>query len=199
MAFRRLGNPLNALRSPHRTLGRSLHAYRYFADNIESAPRAVYAVEDMKRLHLRLGMIAFITLFAVSCVSVPQREGRVEALLEELNTAGIDRLVELSATPFLLDGEIIALEQDVRTMWTNLRDVGFTFASASIQELGPVTDQTYLLFADTMDARVWFDRYAAEDAGLARVDTSHGSFLIVTGSRVGRVPMIFGFTGPEEG
>lgn len=142
-----------------------------------------------------------VVIFAASCatVPVPQRENRVERLLEELNTADIDRLMELSARPFLLDGELIMLEDDLRMMWTNLRDVGFRFDGATIEDLGPVTDQTYLQFADTMDVRVWFQRYAAEDAGLARVATTHGRFLIVTGDRTGRTPMIFGFTGPEEG
>ncbi|MDA3949450.1 MAG: hypothetical protein PF508_09495 [Spirochaeta sp.] len=106
--------------------------------------------------------------------------------------------MELSARPFLFDGEIIILESDLQMMWTNLRDVGFTFDAATIEELGPVTDTTYLQFADTMDVRVWFQKYAAEDAALARVSTSHGTFLIITGDRLKRLPYIFGFTGPQE-
>ena len=155
----------------------------------------------MKRPTIQLGAVVLIALFAASCTTVPvaQRDGRVDKLLEELNTAEIDRVMALSARPFLLDGEIVVLEGDVRMMWTNLREVGFTFDSATIEELGPVDDTTYRSFADTMDARVWFDKYAAEDAGLARVDTTHGTFLIVTGGKVGRVPQIYGFTGPEEG
>lgn len=136
-----------------------------------------------------------------SCATVPvsQRERRVEALLAELNTAGIERLTELSARPFLLDGEIVILERDLNTMWTNLREAGFAFDAATVRELGPVDEGTYRAFGDTMDVRAWFARYAADDAGLATVRTTHGTFLILTGERDGRTPRIFGFTGPTEG
>jgi hypothetical protein len=50
-----------------------------------------------------------------------------------------------------------------------------------------------------MDVRVWFQRYTAEDAGLARVRTTHGTFLIVTGASRRPNPRIYGFTGPQEG
>ncbi len=155
----------------------------------------------MKRQLLSIGTALLVLLLAASCTTVPvsQRENRVEALIEELNTAPVDRLMELSARPFLLDGEIIILETDLAMMWTNLRDVGFTFRSATLEDLGPVTPTTYLSFADTMDVRTWFEKYAAEDAGLARIATSHGTFLIITGDRTRRLPQIFGFTGPEEG
>lgn len=155
----------------------------------------------MKRSLRTLVAAAAVTMVIASCATVPvsQRDRRVEALLEDLNTADIDRLMELTARPFLLDGEIIELERDVRTLWTNLREVGFTFDAATIEELGPVGKDTYRSFADTMEVRVWFDRHTPEDAGLARVGTSHGTFLIVTGDRTGRTPLIYGFTGPEEG
>jgi len=158
----------------------------------------------MKRHITTIGTALLVILLAASCTTVPvsQRDNRVERLIEELNTADMDRLMELSARPFLLDGEIIVLESDLQMMWTNLRDAGFTFRSATLEDLGPVTDTTYRSFADTMDVRVWFEKYAAEDAALARISTSHGTFLIVTGDKVGRfrgLPQIFGFTGPQEG
>jgi hypothetical protein len=121
----------------------------------------------MKRSLRLVATAILVALFAASCATVPvsQRDGRVEALLTELNTADVDRLMELSARPFLLDGEIIALEGDLRTLWTNLRGVGFAFDAATIVDLGPVSDTTYREFGDTMDVRVWFQRYTAEDAG----------------------------------
>lgn len=157
--------------------------------------------KEMKRLVFLMGAAVLIMLFAASCTTVPvsQRDNRVEALITELNTADIDRVMELSARPFLFDGEIIILESDLQTMWTNLRAAGFTFDSATIQELGPVTDTTYLSFGDTMDVRVWFEKYASDDAALATVETSYGTFLIITGDQVERLPYIFGFTGPQEG
>lgn len=156
----------------------------------------------MKRSIRIVAAVGLVALFAASCQTAPvaQRDGRVERLLIELNRASVDRLMELSARPFLLDGEIILLESDLEMMWTNLHEVGFTFEAPTLRTLGPVDGSTWRRFGDSMDVRVWFERYAAEDAGLAEVQTSHGTFLIVTGDRVpGHLPKIFGFTGPEEG
>jgi hypothetical protein len=154
----------------------------------------------MKQVARCAVIVAAVTVFAVSCATVPraQDENRVQSLLDELNTAPVERLVELSARPFLLDGEIVVLERDVATMWTNLRAIDFRFDDATIQELGTVSEDSYLEFADTMDVEVWFDRYTSDDAGLARVRTSHGTFLIVTGEGEERELQIFGFTGPKE-
>lgn len=156
----------------------------------------------MKRSLHATGAVILLALFAVSCQTAPiaQRERRVDRLLMEINGASLDRLMELSARPFLLDGEIIVLESDLEMMWTNLQNAGFTFDSPTLRELGPVDDTTWRRFGETMDVRVWFERYTAEDAGLAEVRTSHGTFLIVTGDRVpGHLPKIFGFAGPQEG
>ncbi len=156
----------------------------------------------MKRSLPVLAATVLLVLFAASCQTAPvaQRERRVDRLLIELNRADLERLMELSARPFLLDGEIILLESDLEMMWTNLQNVGFTFDAPTLRDLGPVDDTTWRRFGDTMDVRVWFEKYAAEDAGLAEVHTTHGTFLIVTGDRVpGHLPMIFGFTGPQEG
>lgn len=156
---------------------------------------------EMKRTPIKIGAVVLIALFAASCATVPvsQRERRVETLIEELNTADVDRLMELSARPFLFDGEIIIVEADLRSMWSNLRDVGFTFDGATITALEPVDETTYRRFSDSMEVRVWFEKYTTEDAAIATVQTSHGSFLILTGDRLERLPYIFGFTGPEEG
>ncbi len=150
---------------------------------------------------IRLGVIgAAIVFFGVSCATVPrsQNQSRVEDLIAELNTASVERLVELSARPFLLDGEIVVVERDIAMMWTNLRDVGFTFDGAAIEEVGALRPDDYLAFGDTMDVRVWFDKYTTDDAGLARVATTHGTFLIVTGEAEDIGLQVFGFTGPQE-
>lgn len=156
-------------------------------------------LEKMKQI-LRLGAVALvIAVMGVSCATIPvsQDQTRIEGLLAELNDAPIERLVELTARPFLLDGEIVILERDVEMMWSNLREVGFRFDDVSVESVGPVTENDYLEFGDTMDVRVWFERYTAENAGLARVRTTHGQFLIVTGETDEVGLQIFGFTGPR--
>lgn len=149
---------------------------------------------------LRLATVTLtVAILGVSCTTIPvsQDQTRVEGLLAELNSASVDRLVELSARPFLLDGEIVVLERDIEMMWSNLREAGFRFDGATVESIGALGETDYLEFGDTMDVRVWFERYTSEDAGLARVRTSHGVFLIVTGENEDVGLQIFGFTGPQ--
>lgn len=152
----------------------------------------------VQKSQIRLAVVVVVAVLAASCATVPpsQREKRIELLIAELNGADEERLVTLSAQPFLLDGEIVALESDIRTLWGNLRGVGFTFDAAQIRAITPVDERSFQRFASTMDVQVFFQKYLSDDAAVVELQTRHGTFLVLTGSRVGRVPKIFGFTGP---
>ncbi len=142
-------------------------------------------------------LVLLLTISACSTVPPAQREDRIVQLLAELDTAEPARLLELSATPFLLDGEILAREADVGTMWANLREAGFRFDDASVVTVAAVSADSYVRVEDTRDVRVYFDRYLPEGAGVVEITTVHGSFLVLTGDKVGRIPRIFGFAGPR--
>lgn len=154
----------------------------------------------MNRLVRTCVIAALAAVALASCATVPvaQRPERVAVLLEEINTGSLERVLELTGRPFLLDGEILVRPDDIETMWTNLREAGFTFDGATVVDLGAATPAGGVTFGDTMDVRVWFERYAGPEAGLATVNTSHGTFLIVTGGRVGRTPQLLGFTEDDR-
>ncbi|NBB90856.1 MAG: hypothetical protein GVY23_06575, partial [Spirochaetes bacterium] len=65
-------------------------------------------------------LIAAVVLIS-SCATVPvaQRESRIMALVDRINGDSLTRVVEVTSVPFVLDREILALEADVRTMWSN--------------------------------------------------------------------------------
>lgn len=152
----------------------------------------------MKNQMWLTGLLAAILILS-SCSTVPpaQREDRIADLLVELQNSDIDRLMEISARPFLLDGEILMRESDIRTLWTNLAGAGFRFDQAAILSIEAVDADSYLDVADTMDVRVFFDSYLPENAGVVAIETMYGSFLILTGGKVGRIPQLAGFTGPR--
>jgi hypothetical protein len=154
----------------------------------------------MKRT--RIGIIHAASLAALllsACSSVPpsQNEGRVERLVEELNTADEDRIMKLSALPFLLDGETVAREEDLRTLWRNLRSSGFTFADAEIQEIRPIGPESDRTFAEDPEALAFFKKHTGKGAATVRLKTSRGVFTLLTGGRTVFLPKIYGFTGPE--
>lgn len=158
-----------------------------------------YDYSDMKNVMRIWGIVVILAALAACSTTPPaQRLSRIEKLMEELETADIDRLVELSARPFLLDGEVLARETDIRTMWVNLDAAGFHFDGAVVTDLLPaghpgLSDH----FAETVDVRVFFERHLFDRAGFVEIQTDHGYFIVLTGDKVGGVPQIAGFTGPR--
>jgi hypothetical protein len=124
----------------------------------------------------------------------------VERLVEELNTADENRIMKLCALPFLLDGETIAREEDLRTLWRNLKAGGFSFADADIVEIREAGNEAYKTFADDPEVLAFFKKYTGKAAAVVTLKTAKGTFHLLTGGRVakyGRLPKLYGFTGPE--
>lgn len=153
-------------------------------------------LSSMKRVGPHIWPVLIVFAIA-SCATVPlsQDTASVERLVRELNEAPVERLVELTATPFLLDDELVVLEADVTIMWQNLRDAGFAFDGAQVVSVTP-GGAPPVAFGSSLDVEAWFDRYAASDWASTEVQTTHGTFLILTGSAADDVPLIYGFTGP---
>ena len=154
----------------------------------------------MKRQHL--GIVTLAAALALSaCTTLPSRnEGRVERLVHELNTADEDRIIELCALPFLLDGETISREEDLRILWRNLRTAGFAFAEAEIVEIREAGPDSYRAFADDPEVMAFFKKNNGKGPAVVTVKTGNGEFRLLTGGRVskfGRLPKLYGFTGPE--
>lgn len=145
---------------------------------------------------------ALLALLASACSTLPpsQNEKRIERLVAELNTADEDRLMELSALPFLLDGETVAREADLRALWKNLRAAGFSFADAQIVGIAENGSESYKAFGDDPEVLAFFKKNGGKDSATVRLKTSRGTFLILTGGKVGRIagiPRIHGFTRVE--
>ena len=146
----------------------------------------------------RIFLVLLVLAFFASCATVPvaQREGRIERLLDTLNEGEFEELLPATGTPFLLDREIIILDRDVETMWTNLRDVGFTFAEYRILAVEQLDQESYRRFADGFEVETYFAKYLPEGAALVEVETTHGRFLLLTGGRDSGRPLLYGMRGP---
>jgi hypothetical protein len=121
-------------------------------------------------------------------------ENRVERLVERLNTADEERVMKLSALPFLLDGETVAREEDLRNLWGTLRSTGFSFSDARIEDIRAVDPDSYRAFADDPEVRAFFKKHTGKGAAVVRLRTGRGTFLLLTGGRSGFLPKIYGFT-----
>lgn len=141
-------------------------------------------------------LCALTILSACKTVPVSQRERRVQILLDRLNERDVEHAMEVSRIPFVFDQEIIVLESDVETLWSNLQQAGFSFANHRVREIRPVHPGSYREFGDTMDMEVYFSKYLSEDGTIVRIDTDYGGFLVLVGDRRRGLPQLFGMKGP---
>ena len=149
---------------------------------------------DMRKLLPLVGVV--LLLSACATLPVAQREARIERLLDGLNEEGLEEVLPATGSPFLLDREILILDRDIETMWTNLRKVGFSFAEYEIRSVEPVEEESFRRFGTSMDVETYFSKYLPEGAAVVSVDTRHGSFLLLTGGKVAGAPQLYGMRGP---
>jgi hypothetical protein len=142
----------------------------------------------MKKFVLLLAGIALVA----SCVTFKVDENEVTKVISLINKGETDKLAAITAMPFLLDGEIIALQSDSLVLWTNLKAAGITFNNAQLAELISIKEDTFKLFADTWEVSVFFKKHVPANAKLARLQTDNGGFLLLLdGERKGHA-MILG-------
>lgn len=122
----------------------------------------------------------------------------MERLIGRINEGGAEERFALSALPFVLDREIIIVERDLRTLWTNLTDAGFALTDPELRSLEYGQESLYRAIGETMDMEVYFDRYAPEDVSVATVAAREGTFLLILGERDRLAPVLHGIKGPVE-
>lgn len=149
---------------------------------------------------MRLFSAAFAVILFASCASIPvsTRPADVEDVVQMINTGQSERLAKHSQVPFMFDGEILLMEQDMNLLWGNLRQTGFALREARVESLERAGENSYRLFAETMEAEVYFRKYLPENAMVARVTSSNGDFILLLGGRQAGFPMIYGLRGPVQ-
>ncbi|MBN2354165.1 MAG: hypothetical protein JXD23_16470 [Spirochaetales bacterium] len=125
---------------------------------------------------------AVIALAAFSCESlVKVDENEVDKVVALVRAGDAARLEKLTALPFLLDGEIIALPGDAGILWRNLKAAGVTLAGTRLVRLTPAGGDAYKLFADTWEVSVFFKKYVPPNGMIAEIRSDSGAYLLLLG------------------
>jgi hypothetical protein len=145
------------------------------------------------RRSIPLLLAAAVALFA-SCASLALRGG-TEALVELINTGDAETLAARSATPFLLDDELLVRAADVGEFWRLVvaAGLGVEVVAISVERLPKQTPTEY---AATMDVRTFLTSALPRRARMVRVTTASGSMLFLLEPAAGEVPWVHGFKGP---
>lgn len=80
-------------------------------------------------------------------------------------------------------------------MWRNLSINGFRLDPAEISEVGKVDDTSYLVFSDTSEMRIFFEKYVPKGSTIAAVESDGREYYLLIGKVSGGYPQILGITG----
>jgi hypothetical protein len=145
---------------------------------------------------IKKALIAVLAAFAfLSCATVPiaDNEKSVAKVVDLFNQGQSEKLSDLSQKPFLFDGEILLMQQDLDILYGNLGNAGFKMEDYAIASLDRVDDSSYEKFAETMEVEVYFDKYIESSAVVATIKAKNGTFLLLLDGRKGPYPLIYGF------
>ncbi len=145
-------------------------------------------------------LAAAVALGLSSCAGLPYipSEKKVDKLVALIDSGGVGEIKGLSQAPFMLDGEILLRQSDVDAAWANLKAAGFRIGSPKVASIAKIAADSYLVFADTMDARVFFKKYLDKNSSLVALDAAEGRYYLVLNREVKGYPRIQGFKGPVK-
>jgi hypothetical protein len=122
-----------------------------------------------------VALLASVALASCASIQLSQDRGTVRQVADLINSGDSARLASLSASPFLLDGEIVPLAGDVASFWQGIAKAGFRVEGAALEKGAPVGPESYKDFADTMEVRSFFSQYVKNGARVLELTTSAGA------------------------
>ncbi len=146
----------------------------------------------------RYAVLSIVLLVLVSCASFQRSrdESDVQRIAGLMDAGKAQELADLSAVPFLLDRDIVVIRGDVADFWQGLAKAGFRLGGVKLESAEGVAGESYKEFADTMEVKVFFDKYAGAGSRILRLASGSGSrFLLLMGSDPFKT-VIYGIKGP---
>jgi hypothetical protein len=147
------------------------------------------------RLVLLVPLAAALALASCASIQRSQDQGKVREVADLINAGDSAKLATLSASPFLLDGEIVPLPADVASFWQGISKAGFRVEGAALDRGVPVAADSYKDFADTMEVKSFFARYV-KNARVIDLTTSAGRRIRLLTMSQWFSWKILGFKGP---
>jgi hypothetical protein len=151
----------------------------------------------MKHTSSRIAVALAILLVLASCASLQRMSDEKGAawVAQRLNEGKAADLTAISASPFLLDGEIIALPEDAVTFWEGVVKAGLKLDPELSRAL-PVGADTWLEFGSSREVHVFFQKYVEEGARLFELSTVNAQRVLVLCRSSWGSRDLYGFKGP---
>ncbi len=148
-------------------------------------------MQSMKKL-ISVSIGVFIVFMSCASLKYVQKERDVLKLADLVNAKDSKTLAEISASPFLFDGEIIMLPGDLERLWENMVGAGLMMENPAVAEIEEVRGESALLFGESMEVKAFFQKYLPETARTARVAADSGNFIFLLNGKKEGYPKIHG-------
>jgi hypothetical protein len=130
------------------------------------------------KLKSRLLLVAVCAAVLVlgSCASLQRSfdEGDMRQVVDLVNSGQSPKLAAMSASPFLVDGEVVVLPADVTGFWAGIVKSGYRVQGAALSSATKVAADSYTLFASTMEVKSFFSRYVKDGGRVIELTTDGG-------------------------
>ena len=145
-------------------------------------------------------LILFLLVFSLlGCLTLEQRyTNTANDVVRFINGGKAEELTAITQTPFLLDGEIILLREDVAEFWKGILEAGFQIERPILIDTFETDKETFQKFARTMEVESYFEKYVTKNGHVVVVETEiFQLFLVMDSTKQGKTKII-GFKGPVE-
>jgi hypothetical protein len=144
--------------------------------------------------------VFLLLLMVAGCAtfSLKDEERGFTTVINLINDDHSDTLASISTVPFLFDGEILLVKQDVEVLWKNAIAAGFELPKPQIVDIEPAKPDMASIFSDSKEVAVFFKKYLPKNAVFASVKSDNGEYLFILGERISGVPRIVAFKGPVQ-
>jgi len=151
----------------------------------------------MKPILTRIAVGIAIVFLLASCTTLQRMSDEQGAswVARQLNEGDTAALAALSASPFLLDGEIIALPEDTAVFWDGMVKAGLKL-EAEVSRAVEIKGDTWRELGSSRDVQVFFGKYVKEGARLLELPTTSGRRVLVLYRSSWGSRNLYGFKGP---
>jgi len=143
-----------------------------------------------------LGILILVALALSSCVTFKLDEQEVNKVLLLWQRLDPIRLTEITATPFLLDGEIIALKEDAKLYWQRLKSSGLKPGQLYTTEIKPADESWTQFFPNTRQVQLFFKKYVPAKSVIVQITCEAGLFFFILNGEKNGYAQILGIRGP---
>jgi hypothetical protein len=141
-------------------------------------------------------ILAVVLLSSCASMQRSQDQGSIRLFADLINSGKPEKLAQMSARPFLVDREIVALPADVATFWQGLVKAGFRVGETEMESASPLSADSYRLFSNSMEVKTFFSKYVSKNARLLEMRTSTGQRILLVAGDEWMTKKIYGFKGP---